>query len=125
MGFDSKAQSLTGPQSNYFTVSQGVCEEMNKTLYVGNLPFDVTEQQLQELFEQHGEVLAVRMINDRETGRYRGFSFVEMEASGADAAMSALNGAQFGGRTLRVNEAQQREHVGRDEGRRPQRYSDR
>ncbi len=99
--------------------------EMNKTLYVGNLPFDVTEQQLQELFGQHGEVHAVRMINDRETGRYRGFSFVEMEASGADAAMSALNGAQFGGRTLRVNEAQQREPTARDEGRRPQRYSDR
>ncbi len=95
---------------------------MNKTLYVGNLPFSVTEEQIQELFAQHGEVQAVRMINDRDTGRYRGFSFVEMEASGAEAAMSALDGAQFGGRTLRVNEAQQRERPAREEGR-PQRYS--
>jgi len=98
---------------------------MNKTLYVGNLPFDVTEEQIQELFSQHGEVQVVRMINDRETGRYRGFSFVEMEASGATAAMSALDGTQFGGRTLRVNEAQQRERPAQEEGRRPQRYSDR
>lgn len=99
--------------------------EMNKTLYVGNLPFDVTEEQIHELFSQHGDVEAVRMINDRDTGRYRGFSFVEMEASGAEAAMSALDGTQFGGRTLRVNEAQQRERPAREEGRRPQRYSDR
>lgn len=96
--------------------------EMNKTLYVGNLPFSVTEEQLHELFMQHGQVQAVRMINDRETGRYRGFSFVEMEASGADAAMAALDGAQFGGRTLRVNEAQQRERPARNDTRRPQRF---
>lgn len=100
--------------------------DMNKTLYVGNLPFDVTEEQIQELFAQHGDVQAVRMINDRDTGRYRGFSFVEMEASGATVAMAALDGFQFGGRTLRVNEAQQREErPAREEGRRPQRYSDR
>lgn len=77
---------------------------MGKKLYVGNLPFSATEDQLRDLFAQYGEVQSVRLINDRETGRPRGFGFVEME--NADAAIAELNNKDFGGRPLRVNEAQ-------------------
>ena len=82
---------------------------MAKKLYVGNLPFSATEAELRELFEQHGSVQSVNVITDRETGRARGFAFVEMEdANGADAAMRALDGSDLGGRSLRVNEAHDR-----------------
>jgi RNA recognition motif-containing protein len=82
---------------------------LSKKLYVGNLPFSVTEAELRTAFEQHGSVSSVNVITDRETGRPRGFAFVEMEdASAADAAMRALDGNEFGGRNLRVNEAQDR-----------------
>jgi RNA recognition motif-containing protein len=85
---------------------------LNKTLYVGNLPFSTTEEELREMFAAHGEVTSAKVITDRETGRSRGFAFVEM-ASGAEEAMRALDGNQFGGRPLRVNEAQERERGGR------------
>jgi RNA recognition motif-containing protein len=81
---------------------------MSKSLYVGNLPWSATKEEVQKLFEDHGSVLSVKLISDRETGRARGFGFVEMEDPGAAAAVQALNGASFGGRTLRVNEAQPR-----------------
>ena len=81
---------------------------MGKKIYVGNLPFNATEQQVRELFERHGQVTSVSLINDRETGRPRGFGFVEMDEAGADAAISQLDGKDFGGRSLRVNEAQDR-----------------
>ena len=81
---------------------------MAKRIYVGNLPFRVTEGEISELFEQHGNVLSVNLINDRQTGRPRGFGFVEMDDEAADSAISALDGMDFGGRTLRVNEAQER-----------------
>ena len=82
---------------------------MSKKLYVGNLPFTVTENELREVFERHGAVSSVNVITDRETGRPRGFAFVEMDdASSADDAMRALDGSDLGGRTLRVNEAQDR-----------------
>lgn len=81
---------------------------MAKKLYVGNLPFSTTEAELRELFEQHGSVESVNVITDRETGRPRGFAFVEMDAEGADAAMQALDGRELGGRALRVNEANER-----------------
>ncbi len=81
---------------------------MAKRIYVGNLPFSATEEDLSELFSQHGEVLSVNLINDRQTGRPRGFGFVEMEDEAADSAISSLDGAEFGGRTLRVNEAMER-----------------
>jgi RNA recognition motif-containing protein len=82
---------------------------LGKKLYVGNLPFSSTEAELREAFERHGGVESVNVITDRETGRPRGFAFVEMEdASGAEAAMRALDGSDFGGRNLRVNEAQDR-----------------
>ncbi len=82
---------------------------MAKKLYVGNIPFDTTEDDLRSLFEQHGSVQSINVITDRETGRPRGFAFVEMdENSAADAAMQALDGRDMGGRSLRVNEANER-----------------
>ncbi|MBS3780250.1 MAG: RNA-binding protein [Desulfovermiculus sp.] len=81
---------------------------MSKKMYVGNLPFSSTEDDLRDLFSQYGEVKSANIIYDRETGRSRGFGFVEMAEDGADSAMEALNGNEFGGRTLRVNEARPR-----------------
>jgi RNA recognition motif-containing protein len=80
---------------------------MSKKIYVGNLPFDSTEEGLRELFGKHGEVDGVSIISDRDTGRSRGFGFVEM-SSGAQEAISALNGYSLGGRDLTVNEARPR-----------------
>lgn len=85
---------------------------MAKKLYVGNLPYSATEDELRGLFEQHGTVHSVSLISDRETGQPRGFAFVEMDDAGADAAIRALEQQQFGGRTLRVNEARPREPRG-------------
>ena len=76
-----------------------------KKLYVGNLAWGVTDDDLQQLFAGYGSVGSAVVISDRETGRSRGFGFVEME-NGADEAMEALNGQDFQGRPLRVNEAQ-------------------
>ena len=82
---------------------------MGKRLYVGNIPFTATADELREAFGRYGSVAAVDVIMDRETGRPRGFAFVEMdEAQAADAAIAALDGQEFGGRDLRVNEAQER-----------------
>ena len=78
------------------------------TIYVGNLPFNATEPDLRGLFERHGTVESVKLINDRETGKPRGFGFVEMAQADAQAAIQALNGQQLGGRPLRINEAQER-----------------
>ncbi len=82
---------------------------MSSKLYVGNLSFDSTEADLKDLFAQHGSVESVAVIMDRETGRARGFAFVEMsEASAAQDAIRALDGTDFGGRSIKVNEAQDR-----------------
>src|SRR5262249_23544384 len=81
---------------------------MSKNLYVGNLPFQTTADDLREAFEQFGPVTRAQVISDKETGRSRGFGFVEME-NGADEAVSTMNGAQYQGRTLTVNEARPRE----------------
>ncbi|WP_366949841.1 RNA-binding protein [Immundisolibacter sp.] len=81
---------------------------MMTSIYVGNLPFSATEDQVRALFEQYGTVQSVKLINDRETGRPRGFAFVEMEPSAAAAAIQHLNGTDMGGRALRINEAQER-----------------
>lgn len=78
------------------------------TLYVGNLPFSSDEDSVRDLFSQHGETTSVKLIMDRETGRPRGFGFVEMAAEAGKAAIAALNGMQFEGRALRVNEAEER-----------------
>ena len=81
---------------------------MSKKLYVGNLPFSTTADDLLEAFGNFGTVTQAQVVSDRETGRSQGFAFVEM-AHGAEAAIAKLNGAQFQGRTLTVNEAKPRE----------------
>lgn len=78
---------------------------MSKKIYVGNLSFNATEAQVREMFEEYGTVDSVAWITDRETGRFRGFCFVEMEESSANAAIKALDGMEYDGRALRVNEA--------------------
>jgi len=78
------------------------------TLYVGNLPFSATEADLRTLFEQHGTVEAVKIISDRDTGRPRGFGFVDMPSSDAQNAIQHVNGFEMNGRPLRVNEARER-----------------
>ncbi len=80
---------------------------MAQKLYVGNLPFTATEEDVRALFAMHGHVYSVQLILDRETGRPRGFGFVEME-DGREA-IQALDGQEFGGRNLRVNAARERE----------------
>ncbi|QJW95455.1 RNA recognition motif domain-containing protein [Frigoriglobus tundricola] len=84
---------------------------MAKNLYVGNMSFSTTEDQLREVFAQYGTVTKVQLIMDRETGRPRGFAFVEM-SDGGDQAIAALNGTQLDGRSLTVNEAKPREGGG-------------
>ena len=89
-------------------------------IYIGNCPFDASEQQLQDLFATYGEVTSVNIITDRDTGRPRGFAFVEMaDSSAAQAAIQGLNGTDLGGRSLNVNEAKpKREGGGGGGGRR-------
>ncbi len=82
---------------------------MPKSIYVGNLPWSATEEEIQGIFQPYGNVLSVKLISDRETGRARGFAFVEMEDPEATAAIEALDNSSFGGRTLRVNEARPKE----------------
>lgn len=83
---------------------------MPKRIYVGNLPFSATDEEVRSMFAEFGSVNSVSLITDRETGRPRGFGFVEMDSSEeADAAISALHQSQMGGRSLNVNEARPRE----------------
>ena len=81
-------------------------------LYVGNLPFTATDDSVRALFSKHGTVEKISLVTDRDTGRPRGFGFVEMSNADASRAMQALNGTEFDGRTLKVNEAQDRERSG-------------
>ena len=81
-------------------------------LYVGNLPFTATEESIRNLFAPHGTVEKISLINDRDTGRPRGFGFVEMSNSDASRAMQALNGKELDGRALKINEAQDRPRSG-------------
>ena len=89
---------------------------MTKKIYVGNLPFSATEAQVRELFEAHGTVHSVNLIEDRETNRPRGFGFVEMDDDTADAAISALSGKTLDDRELNVNEARPRQSGGGGRG---------
>lgn len=86
--------------------------ELAKRIYVGNLSYEATEDQVRDLFAEYGTVESVVMINDRETGRFRGFCFVEMDNAGADKAIEALDGRDVDGRSLKVNEAKPREDRG-------------
>ncbi len=81
---------------------------MGKKLYIGNIPYTTTEDELREVFGVHGDIESVNVITDRVTGRSRGFAFVEMAESSADKARQALDGSDFGGRTMRVDEANER-----------------
>src|SRR5438552_14532068 len=89
---------------------------MSKNIYVGNLTFQTTADDLRELFAQYGTVTSAQVVSDRDTGRSRGFGFVEM-SEGGDEAIAALNGKDVGGRTLTVNEAKPREERPRQGGR--------
>ena len=96
---------------------------MVKTIYVGNLPFSSTSNDVGDMFSSYGAVHSGNLINDRETGRPRGFGFVEMDDDSALKAIEALNGAEVGGRSLRINEARGREDRsgGGERERRPRR----
>src|SRR4051794_14344904 len=84
---------------------------MGKKLYVGNLPYTVDSSELEQMFGAHGQVVSAQIINDRDTGRSKGFGFVEMSSDEeAQAAITALNGQDNGGRALTVNEAKPKEN---------------
>lgn len=86
---------------------------LSNKIYVGNLPFSSTEDELRGVFAQHGDVESVNVITDRETGRPRGFAFVEMaDGAAASRAIKALDGSELGGRNLRVNEAEDKRRAG-------------
>ncbi len=87
---------------------KGMKSQMN--IYVGNLPFSTNAHELEELFGAYGSVDSAAVINDRETGRSRGFGFVEMDDEGGRKAIEELDGSDFGGRSLKVNEARPREN---------------
>ncbi len=78
------------------------------TLYVGNLSYKTTEESIQQLFSKFGEVQSVKFITDRQTGKFRGFGFVEMESEEAENAVKELNGSEFDGRSIKVHEAKER-----------------
>ena len=81
---------------------------MSKSIYVGNLPWSATEEEVRDLFSGYGDVISVKLVSDRETGRARGFGFVEMEDADAEKAIEALDNTSLKGRTLRINEAKPR-----------------
>jgi RNA recognition motif-containing protein len=90
---------------------------MKTTIYVGNLPFSSTQAEISDLFGKYGTVNSVNVISDKETGRPRGFAFVEMaDPDAAIKAIESLNGTELGGRSLRVNEARNREDRGGNRG---------
>lgn len=95
---------------------------MSKKLYVGNLSFNSTEDDIRDKFATFGEVISVNLISDRETGRLRGFGFVEMDDEGARAAIQGMDGKDFGGRTLKVNEAEDKPRSGGGGGRGRERW---
>lgn len=87
--------------------------KVTTTLYVGNLPWATTEDELRDLFSPHCSVVSARIITDRETGRSRGFGFVEVEGADVERVVEATNGMEVGGRQLVVNEARPRPERGR------------
>ena len=101
--FESNSKALAVSLFKVFSMSK---------IYVGNLPFTADEAAVRALFEQHGSVESVALINDRDTGRPRGFGFVEMARADAARAIQSLNGQDMGGRPLKVNEAQDKPRSG-------------
>ena len=90
--------------------------ELSKKIYVGNLAFSATEEQVRELFAEYGSVESIAMITDRDTGKFRGFAFVEMEDSAANAAIKRLNGQLVDGRELKVDAAKPKSDSRRSSG---------
>jgi cold-inducible RNA-binding protein len=86
--------------------------KLTKKLYVGNLSYEATESQVRDLLSEYGEIESIAMITDRDSGRFRGFCFVEMPDAAADAAIKGLDGTDLDGRSLKVNEAKPREDRG-------------
>ena len=86
-------------------LQQGDLGFFMKNIYVGNLPWSSTEEDVRSAFERYGEVQSVKLVSDKDTGRPRGFGFVEMEDEGAEEAIRALDGKDLGGRNIKVNEA--------------------
>jgi len=101
-----KPINLTHSIKSLPTASISVRFFSTKQLYVGNLPWTTSETELRDLFSEFGKVHEVKIINDRQTGRAKGFAFVTLDAGAGATAVSSLDGKAFGGRTLRVNEAQ-------------------
>jgi len=91
-------------------------KDLSKKVYVGNLSFDTTEEKVSEMMAEFGKIDSMAWITDRDSGRFRGFCFVEMEESAANAAIKALNDKDLDGRNLRVNEARPREDRGNGSG---------
>jgi RNA recognition motif-containing protein len=89
---------------------------MSKRLYVGNLPFNTTEDEIKALFGQHGSVESVNFIRDLDSGQMRGFGFVEVATNDAEVMIAKINGREIGGRALTVNEARPRGHGSRRDG---------
>ncbi len=118
------SQSLTNQDGRIFLLIFLFFREYSAVtkLYVGNLPFTATDEAVRTLFSQHGTVEKVSLITDRDTGRPRGFGFVEMSNADASRAMQALNGTDFDGRALKVNEAQDKERSGGGGRGGPRRY---
>jgi RNA recognition motif-containing protein len=113
LGSRSFGLSALGPLRRSGVPFYAVCEYTTVTkLFVGNLPFTATEASVRTLFAAHGTVETVALITDRDTGRPRGFGFVEVSSADASRAIDALNGKDFEGRALKVNEAQERERSG-------------
>jgi RNA recognition motif-containing protein len=96
---------FAGETSSFVNLSQKEYRGFMKNIYVGNLPWSSTEEDVRAAFERYGEVQSVKLITDRVTGRPRGFGFVEMDDAGGEEAINALDGTDFGGRNIKVNEA--------------------
>jgi RNA recognition motif-containing protein len=92
-----------------YLVGEERCLPVPKTLYVGNLPWEATEADLEGVFSQYGTVISSRIITDKETGRARGFGFVEVKDADADKMVAAINDYELGGRRIVVNESQPRQ----------------
>jgi hypothetical protein len=105
-------QDVFGLNPQLICVAHNERNSSMSKIYVGNLPFSATEEAVRALFSQHGTVESVSLINDRETGRPRGFGFVEMSRADAQKAIQSLNGYDMGGRPLKVNEAQDKPRGG-------------
>jgi len=98
--------ALLAPKSAERSVSKA--ESATSNLYVGNLPFNAGQDDIKNLFAPYGEVIDIRMVKDRRSKRFKGYAFVEMNTGGANAAIKQLDGNDYAGRTLRVNEAQKK-----------------